>query len=70
MRDTMRILKNNMKKIIENIKERCSKKKDINITQQNLEESREEILTKGKKFKYPFQPAHTILKTPDRNEKS
>ncbi len=62
MRGTMRILKNNMKKIIENIKERCSKKKDINITQQNLEESREEILTKGKKFKYPFQYAkHKIV---------
>lgn len=51
-----------MSKFIENIKERRSKKKNINITQQNLEESREEILTKGKKFKYPFQYAkHRIV---------
>lgn len=51
-----------MSKFIKNIKERRSKKKDINITQQNLEESREEILTKGKKFKYPFQYAkHKIV---------
>lgn len=33
------------------------KKKDTAITQQNLEESREEILAKGKKFRYPFQYA-------------
>jgi len=33
------------------------KKKDSAITQQNLEESREEILAKGKKFRYPFQYA-------------
>ena len=31
------------------------KKKSSAITQQNLEESREEILAKGKKFRYPFQ---------------
>ncbi len=31
------------------------KKKTKAITQQNLEESREEILAKGKKFRYPFQ---------------
>ena len=30
-------------------------KKKKAITQQNLEESREEILAKGKKFRYPFQ---------------
>jgi len=30
-------------------------KKKKAITQQNLEESREEILSKGKKFRYPFQ---------------
>ncbi len=51
-----------MNKLIKNIKERRSEKKDINITQQNLEESREEILAKGKKFKYPFQYAkHKIV---------
>ncbi len=51
-----------MKKIVENIKARRAKKKNINITQQNLEESRDEILTKGKKFKYPFQHAkHRIV---------
>ena len=44
-------------KFITNIKERIAKKKDITITQQNIEESREEILAKGKKFKYPFQYA-------------
>lgn len=33
------------------------KKKSTTITQQNLEESREEILAKGKKFRYPFQYA-------------
>ena len=33
------------------------KKKSTAITQQNLEESREEILAKGKKFRYPFQYA-------------
>jgi len=50
-----------MKKIIEKVKQR-TKKKDISITQQNLEESREEILTKGKKFKYPFQYAkHKVV---------
>ena len=32
------------------------------ITQANLEESREEILAKGKKFKYPFQYAkHRVV---------
>ena len=33
------------------------KKKSTTITQQNLEESREEVLSKGKKFRYPFQYA-------------
>ena len=32
-------------------------KKDAAITQKNIEESREEILAKGKKFRYPFQYA-------------
>ena len=51
-----------MGKVVEKIKARRAKKKDITITQQNLEESREEILTKGKKFKYPFQYAkHKIV---------
>lgn len=51
-----------MKKIVEKVKAHRAKKKDINITQQNLEESREEILTKGKKFKYPFQYAkHRVV---------
>ena len=38
------------------------KKKSTAITQQNLEESREEILAKGKKFRYPFQYAkHRVV---------
>lgn len=36
---------------------KSKKKKNLTITQQNLEESREEILAKGKKFRYPFQYA-------------
>ena len=41
------------------------KKKSTAITQQNLEESREEILAKGKKFRYPFQYAkhHLVIVT-------
>ena len=41
------------------------KKKSTAITQQNLEESREEILAKGKKFRYPFQYAkhHLVIIT-------
>ena len=32
------------------------------VTQANLEESREEVLTKGKKFRYPFQYAkHRLI---------
>ena len=51
-----------MKKIVEKIKSKRAKKKDISITQQNLEESREEILARGKSFKYPFQYAkHRIV---------
>jgi len=34
---------------------KSKKKKSSAITQQNLAESREEILSKGKKFRYPFQ---------------
>ena len=41
---------------------REEKAKKQNITQQNIEESREEILAKGKKFKYPFQYAkHRLI---------
>ncbi len=41
-------------------KKKTAKKKTI--TQANLEESREEILAKGKKFKYPFQYAkHRVV---------
>ncbi len=36
---------------------RSKKKKSAAITQENLEASREEILAKGKKFRYPFQYA-------------
>ena len=54
-----------MGKVVEKIRARRAKNKDkdnIVITQQNLKESREEILTKGKKFKYPFQYAkHKIV---------
>ena len=42
------------------LKKKTEKKKTI--TQANLEESREEILAKGKKFKYPFQYAkHRVV---------
>ena len=42
------------------LKKKTDKKKTI--TQANLEESREEILAKGKKFKYPFQYAkHRVV---------
>ena len=51
-----------MGKIVEKVKARRAKKKDLNITQQNLKESRDEILNKGKKFKYPFQYAkHRVV---------
>ncbi len=41
---------------------REEKAKKQNITQQNIEESRDEILAKGKKFKYPFQYAkHRLI---------
>ena len=51
-----------MSKIREKVKARRAKKKNLNITQQNLEESRDEILSKGKKFKYPFQYAkHRVV---------
>ena len=51
-----------MGKIREKIKARRTKKKNLNITQQNLAESRDEILNKGKKFKYPFQYAkHRVV---------
>ena len=46
-----------MKEFFEKIKSRLTRKKKVAITQQNIEESREEILAKGKKFKYPFQYA-------------
>lgn len=48
-------------KISEKIKSKKDKKLAA-ITQQNLEESREEIIAKGKKFKYPFQYAkHRLI---------
>ena len=51
-----------MGKIREKVKAHRAKKKNLNITQQNLEESRDEILSKGKKFKYPFQYAkHRVV---------
>ena len=52
-----------MSKITEKIKEKREKKaKGTSITQQNIEESRDEILAKGKKFKYPFQYAkHRLI---------
>jgi len=52
-------------KISEKIRAKREKKasaKSGNITQQNIEESREEIIAKGKKFKYPFQYAkHRLI---------
>lgn len=51
-------------KISEKIKARREKKANNSgaITQQNIEESREEIISKGKKFKYPFQYAkHRLM---------
>ena len=51
-----------MGKIVEKVKAHRAKKKNLNITQQNLAESRDEILSKGKKFKYPFQYAkHRVV---------
>ena len=43
--------------IIEKIKKDKKEKKSSAITQKNIEESREEILANGKKFRYPFQYA-------------
>ena len=41
---------------------KAEKKPSDAITQKNIEESREEILAKGKKFKYPFQYAkHRLM---------
>ena len=41
---------------------KAEKKPSDSITQKNIEESREEILAKGKKFKYPFQYAkHRLM---------
>ncbi len=41
---------------------KAEKKSSDAITQKNIEESREEILAKGKKFKYPFQYAkHRLM---------
>ncbi|MDO4220264.1 MAG: SurA N-terminal domain-containing protein [Candidatus Saccharibacteria bacterium] len=51
-------------KISEKIKLKKEKKATSSgaITQQNIEESREEIIAKGKKFKYPFQYAkHRLI---------
>ena len=57
-------MKKNLKdmKILKKVSEKREAKKKAEIskkivTQSNLEESREEILAKGKKFKYPFQYA-------------
>ena len=50
-------------KIKEEIAER-RKKGGKAITQRNIEESRDEIISKGKKFKYPFQYAkHRLIIT-------
>lgn len=53
--------KSNMKKLNFSLKDKFRKKpkeekaeKKV-VTQKNLEQSREEVLAKGKKFKYPFQ---------------
>ena len=64
-----RILRERLKmkklKISEKIrlrKEKKTAKESGAITQQNIEESREEIIAKGKKFKYPFQYAkHRLM---------
>ena len=52
-------------KIKELLKKKEQGEKKINsrvVTQANLEESREEVLTKGKKFRYPFQYAkHRLM---------
>lgn len=53
--------KSNMKKLSFNLKDKFKKKSKEEkaekkvVTQKNLEQSREEVLAKGKKFKYPFQ---------------
>lgn len=49
-------------KVIDKVKDKKTKKTSGAITQKNIEESREEILAKGKKFKYPFQYAkHRLM---------
>ena len=54
-------LKKKKMKISEKIKAKKEKKSET-ITQQNIEESREKIISKGKKFKYPFQYAkHRLM---------
>ena len=53
--------KSNMKKLSFNLKDKFKKKSKEEkaekkvVAQKNLEQSREEVLAKGKKFKYPFQ---------------
>ena len=49
-------------KLLDKIKAKREKSKKLVVTQQNLEESREAILAKGKKFRYPFQYAkHRLI---------
>lgn len=54
-----------MIKVKEIFKKKKTEEKKINsrvVTQANLEESREEVLAKGKKFRYPFQYAkHRLM---------
>ena len=61
-----RVKKMSLKEKIQARKEKKAEKKAEKkpsdaITQKNIEESREEILAKGKKFKYPFQYAQHRL---------
>ena len=62
-----RVKKMSLKEKIQARKEKKAEKKAEKkpsdaITQKNIEESREEILAKGKKFKYPFQYAkHRLM---------
>ena len=50
------------KKAKKKAEKKAEKKSSDAITQKNIEESREEILAKGKKFKYPFQYAkHRLM---------
>ena len=51
-----------MAKVLDKITKKKKSKKTSRITDSNIEEKREEVLARGKKFKYPFQYAkHKLI---------